>query len=155
MGQIVCAVSGVNGQLEVENDRIRIKRAGLLGFLTQGLKGDKEIQLSSITSIQFKEAGTMFNGYIQFAFIGGQETKSGIYDAAGDENTVMFNRKQMPDFVAAKKSIEQLRDRLTKPSVQTSPDNSLDQLEKLAALRDKGIVSEEEFAAKKKQLLGL
>ncbi|PNX46429.1 MAG: hypothetical protein BV457_04070 [Thermoplasmata archaeon M9B1D] len=31
----------------------------------------------------------------------------------------------------------------------------MDELEKLARLRDKGIISEEEFEAKKKQLLGL
>jgi len=37
---------------------------------------------------------------------------------------------------------------------ETKPSN-LDELEKLAALRDKGIISEEEFKAKKKQLLGL
>jgi len=33
--------------------------------------------------------------------------------------------------------------------------SNLDELEKLATLRDKGIVTEEEFEAKKKQLLGL
>ena len=31
----------------------------------------------------------------------------------------------------------------------------LDELERLASLRDQGIISEEEFEAKKKQLLGL
>ena len=33
--------------------------------------------------------------------------------------------------------------------------SNMDELEKLARLRDKGIISEEEFEAKKKQLLGL
>lgn len=36
-----------------------------------------------------------------------------------------------------------------------SADNNIAQLEKLAELRDKGILTEEEFSAKKKQLLGL
>jgi hypothetical protein len=31
----------------------------------------------------------------------------------------------------------------------------LDELERLAGLRDKGIITEEDFQAKKKQLLGL
>jgi predicted Zn-dependent peptidase len=31
----------------------------------------------------------------------------------------------------------------------------LDELEKLAGLRDRGVITEEEFEAKKKQLLGL
>ena len=34
-------------------------------------------------------------------------------------------------------------------------DSYLDELERLAGLRDKGIISEEEFEAKKKQILGL
>ena len=38
---------------------------------------------------------------------------------------------------------------------QSSPDNSLENLEKLAGLREKGIITEEEFQAKKKQILGL
>jgi hypothetical protein len=37
----------------------------------------------------------------------------------------------------------------------TTEASYLDELEKLAGLRDKGIISEEEFEAKKRQLLGL
>jgi transgelin len=33
--------------------------------------------------------------------------------------------------------------------------SSIDDLEKLANLKDRGVISEEEFALKKKQLLGL
>lgn len=49
--------------------------------------------ISSISSIQFKNAGAMFNGYIQFAFMGGQEAKGGIFQGTQDENTVMFTKK--------------------------------------------------------------
>ena len=38
---------------------------------------------------------------------------------------------------------------------QASSDSYLDELEKLAQLRDQGIITNEEFDAKKKQLLGL
>ena len=45
------------------------------------------------------------------------------------------------------------------PEAQPTPaepePSYLDELERLAGLRDKGIVSDEEFEAKKKQLLGL
>lgn len=37
----------------------------------------------------------------------------------------------------------------------TAEESYLDELEKLADLRDKGVISEEDFEAKKKQLLGL
>ncbi len=44
----------------------------------------------------------------------------------------------------------------TQPAAPAAPgDAYLDELEKLAALRDKGIITDEEFENKKKQLLGL
>ena len=44
----------------------------------------------------------------------------------------------------------------SQPASQPASDESyLDELEKLADLRDRGIISEEEFEAKKQQLLGL
>ena len=42
-----------------------------MGFITQGFKGDKEILISQISSVQYKPAGNFTRGYIQFAFIGG------------------------------------------------------------------------------------
>jgi len=45
----------------------------------------------------------------------------------------------------------------TSEKVEQTPEaiDNLSQIEKLAELRDKGILTEEEFSAKKKQLLGL
>ncbi|MFT4146787.1 MAG: SHOCT domain-containing protein [Mobilitalea sp.] len=40
-------------------------------------------------------------------------------------------------------------------ATQTTPDNSFSDLEKLAELKDKGIITEEEFQLKKKQILGI
>jgi hypothetical protein len=39
--------------------------------------------------------------------------------------------------------------------VQTAADDEVAQLQKLAQLRDQGILTEDEFTAKKKQLLGI
>lgn len=41
------------------------------------------------------------------------------------------------------------------PQAPATEPSYLEELEKLASLRDQGIITEEEFAAKKKQLLGL
>jgi hypothetical protein len=51
-------------------------------------------------------------------------------------------------------------DQAVQPSPESAPapapgDTYLDELERLATLRDKGIINEEDFEAKKKQLLGL
>lgn len=147
---------GVNGQLELAGNKIIIKRKGMLAKMTQGLKGDKEILVKQISSIQFKKAGSLTNGYIQFAFSGGKEDQGGLFDATKDENTVMFNKKQMPDFEKLKQAVEQKIEELSNHS--SSPATSLDtadQIKKLADLRDSGILTEEEFSAKKKQLLGI
>ena len=141
---------GLNGIVLLFPDHLRITRKGIGTFFTHGLKGDKDIQLSSISSIQFKNAGMMSNGYIQFAFLGGRESKGGILTAVRDENTVTFKKSQRVAFETLRDAVQV---RLAKSGSGTS--SSADEIEKLASLRDKGIVTEEEFEAKKKQLLGL
>lgn len=147
---------GVNGQLELVGNKIVIKRKGMLAKMTQGLKGDKEILIKQISSIQFKNAGAFTNGYIQFAFSGGKEDKGGLFDATKDENAVMFNKKQQLNFERLKKAVEEKIDELTHPvASQTAAIDVADQIKKLADLRDNGILTDEEFNAKKKQLLSI
>ena len=50
-------VKGVNGQIEVFEDKIVITRKGLMGLATYRLAGDKTIPISAIKSVQFKEGG--------------------------------------------------------------------------------------------------
>lgn len=152
MAELLMSAKGINGQLELYVDKIVIKRKGILSFMTQGLKGDKDILLSSISSIQLKNASMLTNGYIQFAFMGGQEGKRGLFQATQDENTVMFDRKQQPDFDALKTRFEALRSQGTQAQGGGS---NVDALERLAALREKGILTDEEFAAEKRRILGL
>jgi Short C-terminal domain/Domain of unknown function (DUF4429) len=144
---------GHNGQLELTESVLRIKRDGVMAFISQGLKGDKEILISHISSIQFKKANAFLNGYIQFAFVGGQEAKGGILQGTQDENSVMFRVGQQPAFEALR---DELQKRISSPKEPSSKQLSpMDELEKLASLRDKGIVSEDEFQKKKKELLDL
>jgi len=150
MGTILKEVKGNNGILELEEDKIRIKRKGFIALLSHGAKGDKEIMIDHISSIQFKKVG-ITSGYIQFAFLGGTEAKGGLLQAGQDENTITFTKKQQPDFEAIKSMIEE---RMTKGKAP-SESSSISDLEKLAELKEKGIISEEEFNAKKKQILGL
>lgn len=53
MSEIVRA-KGVNGELELDNDQLTIIRKGAMAFLTHGMKGDKSILISNISSVQFK-----------------------------------------------------------------------------------------------------
>ncbi len=152
MSNLKISARGVNGQIELYANKVCIRRKGVLGFLTQGLKGDKIIMIPTISSIQFKKAGMLTNGYIQFAFMGGQEAKGGIFQGTQDENTVMFTTKQQPLFEQIRDAMENRIQAGNRPS---STSSDADELSKLADLRDKGILTEEEFQQKKKQILGL
>lgn len=154
MSDVIMEAEGHNGQLELTSSVVRIKRKGVLAFLTQGLKGDKEILISQISSIQFRKANPFVNGYIQFAFVGGQEAKGGIFQGTQDENTVIFRVRQQPAFEAFRDALQE-RIAVSQSGPKQSSASGLDELEKLASLRAKGIVSEEEFQRKKKQILGL
>lgn len=83
-------MKGVQDLLEVFEDRVTITPKGVLGFLNKGVKGTKEIPFTSIVAVQFKEAGTVFSGYLQFTIPGGNENTGGILAATKDENTFMF-----------------------------------------------------------------
>jgi hypothetical protein len=151
---ILLSVKGVNGQLELLNDKVRIRRKGGMAVFTHGLKGDKEILLSSISSIQFRPPGAMTNGFIQFAFHGGKEAKGALFQATQDENSIMFSTAQLPAFQQMKQAIEQQRAKLATPA-PSAHSSGLDDLERLASLRDRGIITNDEFEAKKRQILGL
>lgn len=149
-------VRGRNGQLTVTPSKIIIRREGAMGFLTQGHKGQKEIDLSQISSIQFKKNGIGTVGFIQFAFLGGREAKHGIRQAVNDENTILFAKSVEADFVHAKELIDRYRQRLRSPApAEPQVVSPAAELEKFAQLHRDGVLTDEEFAAKKRQILGL
>jgi len=152
---ILMKAKGIGGDLELLKNKIRIKRKGGMAFLLHGLKGDKEIFLNQISSIQLKKAGIALNGYIQFAFIGGREAKGGIWQATSDENTIMFKKDTQEDFIKIKNTIEQQIYQFQNQDKNDKTILGINDLEKLAKLRDEGIITEEEFKTKKRQILGI
>jgi hypothetical protein len=87
-------IKGVQGQLTVSKDKLSIEPKGLLGFANHGLKGKKTIFFKNLSGIQHKRASWLTNGYIQFSFMGGTESKGGLLSAVKDENTFMFKVAQ-------------------------------------------------------------
>ncbi len=153
MSEPLLQAPGIGGQLAVFDDKVVISRRGVLGLVNHGLKGDKEIRISQISSIQFKKAG-MVNGYIQFAFLGGHEAKGGVFQATQDENTVMFTTTQQKLFVEAKALIEQLMSRASAPAPAAAPAEDIPKkLEQLTQLKNSGIISEDDYSRKKAELL--
>ena len=159
-GALRLTAYGHNGQLRLDGGWLIINRKGVLAFIGHGMKGEKRIPLAHVTSVQFKEAGPVVNGYIQFGVLGGTESKAGILAATMDENTVMFRLSQQPAFQAIRQAVEHyLHQRIVAAATQPQASGNaeadvLEQLRKLGELRDAGILTDEEFASKKAELLG-
>jgi hypothetical protein len=155
----IISAKGHNGQVTFDGDFITITRKGFLGRTTIG-KSEKRIPAGAITSVQWKPPGAMMNGSISFSLAGGNETKSRFgsqtRDAAKDENAVIVTKKQAAAFLALRVAIERKIAERYNPTAAEAPaaaPDVMEQLRQLAQLRDSGVVSEEEFAAKKADLL--
>ncbi len=149
-------LKGVNGQIAVYEDRIIIERRGVNGFMTHGLAGAKTIPMDSIMSVQFKKGNMLTNGFIQFGILGGREGRGGVFNATRDENTVMIKQSTNGEAHQIKDYIEGIIINRSKNQgtvvQQVSP---AEELKKFKELLDMGAISQEEFDAKKKQILGL
>jgi hypothetical protein len=153
-------VKGHTGTVRFDGETVTILRKGALARMTVG-KGEKQIPLANISAVQFKPAGPLVNGYIQFTVGGGIERRSSFgkqtVDAGRDENSVVFHHRQRKDF-------EQLRDAVQAAlaahhravaggSVAAAQATIPQQIEELAALRDSGAITDAEFETKKTELL--
>lgn len=144
---------GMEDILTVYTDRILIQHKGkskeILGI------GSKIIYLSDITAIKYKKPRLILGGYIQFLIAGGIET-DGFLSAYGNENTVFF--------LESSEKVEEILNYLNnnigkiktkKSEGRESTSNAADEIQKFKSLLDQGIITQQEFKAKKKQLLGL
>lgn len=143
---------GSNGSVEFDGSSIIIRRKGLANKLTQGFQGDKHIPLRSITAVQFRPAGSMMAGMIQFSILGGREFRGGMLEATKDENAVMFSREQEQAFAELRNTVQQRINEGERPG-PVSTASAADELERLAILHDKGHLTPEEFAEAKRRIL--
>lgn len=144
------------GTVELLENVLVIRRKGVASFLTQGLKGEKRIPYASITSVQFKEAG-FTTGYIQFGISGGIESRRGVWDATTDENTILFTKEAAEKFRELRDIVEARAAAARQGHSTPNPPplaNVADELTRLADLRDRGVLTDEEFAEQKLRLLG-
>lgn len=148
---------GRTGILTVDDTFITIERKGAMAKMTHGFsQGQKRLAIAQVTSVQFKKPGLTV-GYIQFTIGGSREATGGVTKAMKDENSVAFE-KNAADFEAVRDFIEA---RIAKRFEEESrfrgeplAERSVgEQLRELAALRDEGLLSEEEFAIQKAKLL--
>ena len=148
---------GVGDVLLVYEDRVVIKHKGVLNLMAMGIKGDKTLYYSDITAIQYKRPGVLA-GHIQFSILGGVEHTGGVFSAGSDENTITINSGTE---VLAEKVVNYINQKLKECKAAKNGGtviqqaSAADEIKKYKELLDMGIISQEEFDAKKKQLLGL
>ena len=154
MSELKFEFKGVDGQLAVYDDKIVIERKGFFGVGAHGLSGAKTIAMSTIQAVQFKKAG-LTNGFLEFTVLGSIEQQGGLFASAG-ENTIIVSKKgnemaeKIKDFVE-----EKILERSKPQGTVVQQASAADELKKFKDLMDSGIITQEEFDAKKKQLLGL
>lgn len=133
-------LKGTNGQLELYEDKVILRRKGFMAKIYQGFTaGDKTIPISHITGIDFKGAGFTV-GYIQFTMGGSNEGTRGVSQALRDENTITFTLKEEDD---AEEILSKLYELQKKEDLGNK--SIIDELVKLNELKDSGAISESEY----------
>jgi len=146
--------TGMNGKLLLFRDIVRIKRTGMVNILTGASKIEKDILISQIASIQFKKAGLLNNGYIELILMHGHERHNNDRDHEIYEDIVSFRPGQQGAFEELREALKmRIAGGPAKAPSKSSTD--LDELDKLASLLDRGIITQDEFNRKKKQILGI
>lgn len=140
----------------LEDNKITIKRKGICSFLNHGLKGEKSIQISSITGTQYRPY-SFTNGYLQFIIMGSQESKGGLTAAQKDENTICWAHKKCNKYA---EEIVQYVEKYNSKKNNTGniyninkQEDKYDKLAKIKKLFDDGALSKDEFECEKRKIL--
>ena len=148
-------IKGVAGrELSIDNDRIRIETKGLLASMMRDNAVD--FFLKDIKSMELSPKQTIVERpFISFHVDGATPVKQGKV-IHNDKYHFVVDKKQSGEIVELHEYIVGfLRDKDENdaaPKAQQADDIPA-QLQKLASLKDAGILTEEEFAAKKAELL--
>lgn len=157
------SLKATNGTIVVYEDRVVIARKGLGSLALQGIKGDRTFFYSDLSGVEYKKPSIMANGYMKFLTSGTIDinAKVGMFgsskQSAADPNTVILRAfdKKVP--IESEKIYNFLMKKISdiKKANNNSGISSADEILKFKKLLENGIISEEEFEAKKKQLLGI
>jgi len=150
---------GARGRkLKVYEDKCIITtEANVISFVTgNGSDGEKTIYYSDVLGVQFKRSGIQL-GYLQL------ETASSSMNNKSDnffnENSFTFDSdldvimEDVQKFV--KQKVDEAKKQKNAPIIVAGTTSNADEIKKFKELLDAGIITQEEFDAKKKQLLGL
>ena len=156
---------GNSKTMEVYEDHCVIMgRKGVAGVMTGNVfNGSKEFYYVDLTSVQYKKASVWSNGFIQFEYPGshsggGNRTSENSFVIVKALTTSGINHDYLKRceeaYLYIKERIAFYKKQKNTPLVVAEV-SSADELKKFKELLDQGIITQEEFDAKKKQLLDL
>lgn len=122
-----------------------------------GLRGEYTLLYSDFTSIEFVNPGIFTCGYMQFNVPGHKSpTLAGVANQLEDVYTFAVYKKILNEAKNIHNVILENKKKFVGNNLGSVKSNSMaDELRELKKLVDEGVLSSDEFDAKKKQLLGL
>lgn len=152
---------GSTGEITFNGSEVVIRRSGFFGALRQASgqgRGNKDIPLSAVTGVRLESGSLFTKAYIQIIHSGGNGVQGGGRDLMDDDNSVFFGKGATADFEQLKTLIlEGIRAaKAPAPAViQSAPaqEDLTETLKKLSSLKESGVLTDEEFAAKKAEIL--
>ncbi|MFF2909954.1 hypothetical protein [Paenibacillus sp. NPDC057934] len=143
---------GVNGLVAVTENMVYLVRGGLFEKKTI-----KTYTIKSIISVGLRKPNMITNGHFQIITSGNSERTKRFriaFYCAKDEHTITFKAPSYDHFTRLKQLIYKFRDKALQPAVveaeSTTPsDDVLAKIEKLASLKEKIIITVEEFEKKR------
>lgn len=143
--------------LSVYEDSVSITPKGFLGIASKGLAGERKMFYKDISSVQFKQSTKLLSGFIEFYFAGNNSQKQGggLFAGTTNDNRFTFYNKFLPDMIKINDYIQSKINAPIKTETTSQNVSAADEIKKFKQLLDDGIITQEDFDAKKKQLLGL
>jgi hypothetical protein len=158
MDKLPFTAVGATGEVSFTGTSVLIRRKGLLGAMRQisGIgRGNKDVPLSAVTGVRIEPGSLFSKPFFQLIHSGDVQIQGGANDVGNDDNSVFFGKSAKPDFERlAQLILTALAETKAPPLTWSLPvDDPTDTLKKLAALKDAGVLTEEEFSAKKAEIL--
>ena len=142
---------GILGSITFDGQWVTIAKRGF----GPAMKGARRLNILQISSITLKPATHLVNGYIQFTLAG--TTAANVRQTGRpkpeDPDAVSFRHKDNDRFQQLQQAVESAIATAMRPDVPRI--DIADQLQKLADLRDHGVINDHEFQTQKAKLLSL
>ncbi len=154
MDEPLLILAAFNGTVYAYEDKVIIRRKGIYA-MTAGK--ENVIPYSTMVGVKFMEGNFITKGHIKFLVKGFAETSSVSFGSVSDSDrhAVLFGKKLNEEANKMKNFVETKLSQASSATPIIQQASAADELKKFKELLDAGVITQEEFDAKKKQLLGI